>query len=230
MTALSPGPARISTRNSALTITTSASPTGGRQQQHASAATRRTSLAAAALSPLTWAPCLARAADPGPPSSSALTIEVLEDVPGSGTAAARQGDLLLLHYVGTLPGGGVFDSTRGGAAYRDGGNGVLRPAIITLGGAPVPGICAGLQQGLAGMRVGGRRTFHVPPGLGFGEATVLAPYGVVPGGSDLTYEVELLRLSRRGPDALMAGVVQCGAGFANERTAGCADIAPAKFV
>ncbi len=29
--------------------------------------------------------------------------------------------------------------------YRDGGNGVLRPVIVQLGGSPVPGICSGLQ-------------------------------------------------------------------------------------
>jgi len=43
-------------------------------------------------------------------------------------------------------------------------------------------------------------------------------------------QVELLRLSRRGPDALMSGVSQCGAGFVNERTTGCGDISYAEFV
>jgi hypothetical protein len=80
------------------------------------------------------------------------------------------------------------------------------------------------------MVVGGRRTFTVPPSLGFGGGAVLGPYGVVPGGSTVQYEVELLRLSRRGPDALMSGIAQCGPGAANARTAGCADIQPAEFV
>ncbi|GFH08414.1 peptidylprolyl isomerase [Haematococcus lacustris] len=57
--------------------------------------------------------------------------------------------------------------------YRDGGLGVMRPIILRLGGGPVPGVCAGLQQGVRGMRVGGRRTFVVPP---------------VPLGSSLQYE------------------------------------------
>ena len=52
----------------------------------------------------------------------------------------------------------------------------------------------------------------------------------MPGGSELTYEVQLLRLSRQGPDALMSGVSLCGAGTANERNAGCADITLAEFV
>lgn len=53
------------------------------------------------------------------------------------------------------------------------------------------------------MRVGGKRTVVVPPELGFGSAAVLAPYAVLPGGSAVCYEVELLRLSSKGPDAMM---------------------------
>lgn len=34
-----------------------------------------------------------------------------------------------------------------------------------------------MQAGMAGMAVGGRRTFTVPPALGFGGQTVLGPYG-----------------------------------------------------
>ncbi|KAJ9508473.1 hypothetical protein QJQ45_012009 [Haematococcus lacustris] len=85
--------------------------------------------------------------------------------------------------------------------YRDGGLGVMRPIILRLGGGPVPGVCAGLQQGVRGMRVGGRRTFVVPPELGF-STSVNAPYATVPLGSSLQYEVELIRLSTRGPDDL----------------------------
>ncbi|GIL56667.1 hypothetical protein Vafri_11997 [Volvox africanus] len=59
-----------------------------------------------------------------------------------------------------------------------------------------------LGQALTGMTVGGRRTVRVPPALGFGSQTVLAPYGVVPANSTLLYEVELLRLSAVGPDQL----------------------------
>lgn len=80
------------------------------------------------------------------------------------------------------------------------------------------------------MRVGGRRTVLVPPQLGFGTAPALAPFAALPGGSTLRYELELVRLSRSGPDALVHGVSQCGGGFVNERTRGCADIEPAEFL
>lgn len=61
--------------------------------------------------------------------------------------------------------------------YLDGGKGALRPVAIRLGGAPVPGVCEGLQRGVEGMVVGGRRTFLVPAALGFGGSTVRGPYG-----------------------------------------------------
>jgi len=64
----------------------------------------------------------------------------------------------------------------------------------------------------------------VPPALGFGDVAVGAPYAVVPPGSTLSYEIELLRISSRGPDALTDGIPKCGLD-----PAACADIAPAEF-
>jgi FKBP-type peptidyl-prolyl cis-trans isomerase len=53
------------------------------------------------------------------------------------------------------------------------------------------------------MKVGGKRRVIVPPELGFGsQSDVLAPYAVLPAGSTLQYEVQLLRVSSKGPDAL----------------------------
>ncbi|KAL6748957.1 hypothetical protein V8C86DRAFT_2863006 [Haematococcus lacustris] len=167
-----------------------------------------------------------------PASADMLTagITIQDDEPGFGTRPAQPGDLLLLHYVGKLQGTEqVFDSTRGGLLYRDGGLGVMRPIILRLGGGPVPGVCAGLQQGVRGMRVGGRRTFVVPPELGF-STSVNAPYATVPLGSSLQYEVELIRLSTRGPDDLTRGVERCGQGGAAQQVAKCADIQPAEFL
>ena len=175
------------------------------------AATRRQLLAAAltAAATLTVKPSAAAAA--AADGAAADDIEIVADEPGSGTAEARLGDLLLFHYTATVEGGEsagvVFDTTRGrglGLTYRDGGPGVLRPAALRLDGYPVPGVCAGLQRGLLGMRAGGKRTVVVPPALAFGQSAAAAPYAVVPAGATVRYEIELLRLSRRGPDALMA--------------------------
>jgi FKBP-type peptidyl-prolyl cis-trans isomerase len=111
--------------------------------------------------------------------------------------------------VGSLDDGSVFDSTRGDTLkYRDGGFGVFRPVVIRLSGYPQPGICVGLQEALVGMKIGGRRTVKVPSTLGFGDQVALAPYGIVPSGSTVTYDIELLRVSSVGPDLLMK--VGCG--------------------
>ena len=75
----------------------------------------------------------------------------------------------------------MFDSTKGGLKYRDGGPGVFRPVVVRLSSYPQPGICLGLQQALVGMKIGGKRSVKVPAQLGFGNSTVLAPYAVVPG-------------------------------------------------
>lgn len=80
------------------------------------------------------------------------------------------------------------------------------------------------------MKVGGKRIIQVPAPLGFGPSPALAPYAIVPPGSTLKYEIELVRLSRTGPDAIMKGVSGCGAGAVNERTAGCAGIQPVEFL
>ena len=177
------------------------------QRQQPAPIQRRGALAAAAAAALGLLPRRAAADEAAAPPA----IDIVSDEPGSGTATARRGDLVLVHYRGTVD-GAVFDSTLGGQVrarglgrwlfvqlmlqslpplhpaarhpphspsqmYRDGGKGVLRPAAIALGGGPVPGVCAGLLQGIEGMRVGGRRTVTVPPALGFGGEPVLAPYG-----------------------------------------------------
>lgn len=200
---------------------------------HAVAATTRRSLlagAAAVAAPMLLASAALAEQSPSI-AASASGIEILIDEPGTGTATARTGDLVMLHIVGKVASdGSLFDSTRGGQMYLDGGKGTLRPTIIQLGGAPVPGICAGLQQGIQGMRIGGSRTFTVPPAQGFGSSMVRGPYGAVPGNSTLQYEVQLLRLSRRGPEELMTGVSQCGGGAVMERTAGCSQIEFAEFL
>jgi len=169
------------------------------------------------------------AATTEPPTEDGISIISKEE--GTGIAAAKLGDLVLVHYVGRLKDGTVFDSTRGGLNYRDGGEGKLRPVSIKLGGDPVPGITQGLQTAILGMRINGTTKVSISPKLGFGNTTsVLAPYAVVPPGSILEYEIELIRLSRRGPDALLTGVAQCGGGFAMERTKGCEVIAPGEFL
>ena len=94
---------------------------------------------------------------------------------GDGDAAAS-GKILEVHYVGWLSDGTRFDSTRD----RD------RPLTFRLGAGDA---LKGWDEGLVGMKVGGRRKLVIPPGLGFGRQGVGS---VVPPNATLYYEFELL--------------------------------------
>lgn len=56
----------------------------------------------------------ALAAEDAAPATAADAITIIQDTPGFGKAAAQPGDILLVHWVGSLSDGQVFDSTRGG--------------------------------------------------------------------------------------------------------------------
>ena len=81
-----------------------------------------------------------------------------------------------MHYLGTLTSGRTFDSLLG----RD-------PLRFRLGARRV---IRGWDQGLLGMKVGGKRRLIIPPRLGYGGKAV----GVIPPGSWLIFEVELLAI------------------------------------
>jgi FKBP-type peptidyl-prolyl cis-trans isomerase FkpA len=93
---------------------------------------------------------------------------------GTGAEAAR-GKTVDVHYTGWLADGKEFDSSRGND-----------PFSFTLGQGRV---IAGWDEGVAGMKVGGKRRLVLPPELGYGEA---GAGGVIPPGATLVFEVELL--------------------------------------
>ncbi len=102
-----------------------------------------------------------------------LSIEELQ--PGAGDVAAS-GQMVRVHYTGTLTDGSKFDSS------VDRGT----PFEFRLGAGMV---IQGWEQGIVGMRVGGRRKLVIPPDLGYG-ASGFPP--VIPPNSTLVFEVELL--------------------------------------
>jgi FKBP-type peptidyl-prolyl cis-trans isomerase len=110
-----------------------------------------------------------------PTSPSTLGIEDL--VVGSGATAAL-GDTVTVHYVGTLLDGTKFDSS------IDAG----RPFSFRIGAGQV---IAGWEQGVPGMRVGGRRRLTIPPSLGYGNRA----NGPIPANSTLKFDIDLLAIA-----------------------------------
>ena len=102
-------------------------------------------------------------------------LEKVDLVVGDG-AEAVNGKRVTVHYVGTLTDGKKFD------ASTDRGE----PFSFRLGGGEV---IRGWDQGVAGMRVGGKRKLTIPPELAYG-ARGFPP--VIPPNSTLVFEVELL--------------------------------------
>lgn len=107
----------------------------------------------------------------------APVLVTTDRVVGQGTAA-KAGDRVTVHYVGTLQNGTEFDSSR-----RRG-----TPFEFTLGNGSV---IKGWDQGVVGMRVGGRRTLVIPPALAYGQRG--APPKIPPS-STLTFDIELLSI------------------------------------
>lgn len=103
-------------------------------------------------------------------------LEYRDEVIGDGPEA-KPGQRVRVHYTGTLRDGRKFDSS------RDRGE----PFAFHLGAGEV---IRGWDEGVAGMKVGGRRTLVIPPELGYGARAVGG--GLIPANSTLVFDVELL--------------------------------------
>jgi len=122
--------------------------------------------------------------DPGPPPTLPLGVEPVrtdsgleyfDTSPGTG-AAAKSGSRVRVSYRAWLTDGTIFETTaaRGGAVEFVLGAGTVIPA---------------LEEGIAGMQVGGKRRLIVPSDLAYGSVG-RAPS--VPSFATLIYDVELL--------------------------------------
>ena len=105
-----------------------------------------------------------------------MTELKIEDIVVGTGADAVAGKSVTVHYTGWLVDGTKFDSS------KDHG----QPFTFQLGGGQV---IKGWDQGVAGMKVGGKRKLTIPASLGYGDR---GAGGVIPPGATLVFEVELL--------------------------------------
>ncbi|ESN99916.1 hypothetical protein HELRODRAFT_176211 [Helobdella robusta] len=101
--------------------------------------------------------------------------------PESCTMKSRKGDVLHMHYTGTLEDGTEFDSS---IPRKE-------PFTFTLGTGQV---IKGWDQGLLGMCETEKRKLIIPSELGYGDR---GSPPKIPGGATLIFEVELLKIDRK---------------------------------
>ena len=130
---------------------------------------------------LLTAPTAALAQAPGKPMTTASGLQIIDTKVGTGTAP-KQGQICVVHYTGWL--------------YQDGQKG--KKFDSSLDGKPIEfpvgqrRVIAGWDEGIASMKVGGKRTLIIPPELGYGAR---GAGGAIPPNSTLVFDVELLGVS-----------------------------------
>jgi len=109
-------------------------------------------------------------------TTTASGLKYYDMVAGSGDAAAS-GQTVKVNYTGWLEDGTQFDTSVGSGS----------PFSFTLGQGSV---IKGWDEGLVGMKVGGKRQLIIPAALGYGDSGS----GIIPGGATLIFEVELVEI------------------------------------
>ncbi len=114
------------------------------------------------------------------PMTTSNELQITDLVVGTGTTAAP-GNAVTVHYIGSLVNGSVFD-----ASANHGTQGFTFP----LGAGQV---IKGWDQGIVGMKEGGKRRLVIPASLGYGEQGYP---GVIPPNATLIFEVELVKVGK----------------------------------
>ena len=115
----------------------------------------------------------------GQPTITPSGLEYWDIVVGTG-ATAVPGKPVSVHYTGWLTNGVKFDSSLDRA----------KPFVFPLGEGQV---IKGWDEGVAGMKAGGKRQLRIPPALGYGDS---GAGGVIPPKATLVFDVELLDVGK----------------------------------
>lgn len=131
--------------------------------------------------------------DPGPPPALPTGAQIVTtgsglqyaDIEvGTGTVA-QNGNRVRVHYTGWLASNNQFFDTSAGGA----------PLEFILGSQS---LIDGFEQGIPGMRAGGKRRLFIPPALGYGSDPVTDPRTgrvIIPANSSLIFDITLVTVS-----------------------------------
>jgi len=110
------------------------------------------------------------------PIAKVETLQIIDTVPGTG-AEVPAGGTVTAHYTGAIAKDGtIFQSS------KDSG----QPFT-----SPLTGVIQGWQQGIPGMKEGGKRRLIIPAALAYGDQS---PSPSIPPNSDLVFDIELIKV------------------------------------
>ena len=117
------------------------------------------------------------------PMTTTDQLQVTDETVGTGATAAA-GDTVTVNYVGSLTDGTVFD-----ASANHGSSGFT----FTLGAGQV---IKGWDEGIVGMKEGGKRKLVIPASLAYGDQAV---GNIIPANATLVFEVDLVKVQKAKP-------------------------------
>jgi FKBP-type peptidyl-prolyl cis-trans isomerase len=143
--------------------------------------TMRLAIAAAAIiaAALACVPSIAAAQTPGKTMTTPSGLQIIDTAVGTG-ASPKPGQTCVMHYTGWLYEDGKKGKKFDSSVDRN------EPFEFPIGQHRV---IAGWDEGVATMKVGGKRTLIIPPALGYGAR---GAGGVIPPNATLMFDVELL--------------------------------------
>jgi len=128
---------------------------------------------------------------PAPTDTATTTGLIVQDEELGTGATAQAGDFITVQYVGKLQDGTIFDQSSAHTDVMPGCSKAGQFCFVLGQGNVIPG----WDEGLQGMKVGGKRLLIVPSGLAYGAQGS----GPIPPNATLVFEVQLLGVEQQSP-------------------------------